>query len=481
MIGCNLSDCAWRILLLLGLTALIHPDGLSSQAPDSGHQPVSDASSLENIPTAKDPWAILGSDVSDFVTTDVGDLQGPEENDDPVDHETFGKFLANFSLLKLFGGWYLAWAIFVAGLLSLIFLLVLRRWWPHVRLKTVGLRRAMLLFFCLLLLYWSFVSWIRFLYLLSDPPFGYSFRSETIRILSSISPPLPGSLVVKSHEWLSNMLGLDGGPEYLSESNVKTSWLPWPLVLALGALLVAIGKYADDYMLNSADKSRIRDYLIRAFLYLEKPSIPEFEKPFIGTANWLWSRLRFWSLPALIVLSYWAFVTFVFFARQIIVGPPPKPYWRYLMTWALDSPMWLLYTLWALGTIMSSILCLAIFLRFAKAAQSMAGRLLLVLFGSVIAQAIVFNGYIGLLFFFGVGIPYGVFIPLGAIVISILPAWFITFSTLCLIITRAWVAGLRAVLLHIFDKASDPRVSPFIYATTLLSIILLGIKVISEL
>jgi hypothetical protein len=102
------------------------------------------------------------------------------------------------------------------------------------------------------------------------------------------------------------------------------------------------------------------------------------------------------------------------------------------------------------------------------------------LLGAAMSLGIVLNGYIGLLFFFPIKPTYGMFIPFGAIVLSSLPALSTGLLVLALLALHAFLATVRAVLLHIFDKASDPKVSPFTYATTLLSLLLLGLKALSE-
>jgi hypothetical protein len=127
-----------------------------------------------------------------------------------------------------------------------------------------------------------------------------------------------------------------------------------------------------------------------------------------------------------------------------------------------------------------AVVALALFLRWAKRAEFLPSRLALALLGAAVSLGIVLNGYIGLLFFFPIAIPYGVVIPFGAIVLSSLPALSMGLLVLALLAVRGLLATVRAIPLHTFDKASDPKVSPFTYATTLLSILFLGLKVLSE-
>jgi hypothetical protein len=460
-------------LCALFLVAATTPGDSGAKAPQVLPPPT-------EIPSDQDPWKVLMSAPPSGEAKTETDVDAARVFWQRIADESFERNRKNFSLFAFLGGPLLflvfPGALFLSWLTAL--LLQLRR--GASKSRAADVRRFGISFAVVFFLFWTSLSCFRGYIRLQDPLFGEQIWADSVSLLTALSPPLPPRLVTaaerRAGKYDVNLSEVDQH----GATQKKNKPIRWALVLALGAVVVGAGRYLDDYMISKELKSRIRDFLIMAFLFVEKPSIPEFEKPLLRALDWVWARLRLWTVPLLLVSAYWVFVTFIYLTRQIIVGPAEKPYWKYLALWPFDSPGWLLYTLWALITVLGSIAILVLFLRLAKRRESLPGRLGLALLGVAASLAVVLNGYIGLILFFPVAIAYGDIIPFGAIILSSLPSLSTGLLILTLLLLRALLAVIRAILLHVFDKASDPKVCPFTYATTLVSLIFLGLKALSE-
>jgi len=270
-------------------------------------------------------------------------------------------------------------------------------------------------------------------------------------------------------------------------------------------VIVAFANFVDKYHLRNQTKDALRKMLIRVFLFLDRPSLPD-------PATWLYKRVVYWFSErrwlwrfALLPAGY-LIVTSTFFIGRILAGDPPdSPYWEYVLHWlgGDDFVFWFGVVTWVLllGWISMRITAL-ILARWNRARAVIRGIYLILALMTLVVLVVVSS--VGLVFlgFFVLNLYYPqawwrvdvltTTIPLsgfgsGGLIVH--PAFVILLTsllsapmiilTVCLVILTClqWLLSvMKFVATNMLDAASAPDNSPFTYLAALLALIVMAVK-----
>jgi hypothetical protein len=237
----------------------------------------------------------------------------------------------------------------------------------------------------------------------------------------------------------------------------------WAFWLAVAALIAGAGKFIDDYHVKSTTKSRIRDVLVRWFIWLDDRKIPDLGGFVLKLISRLLSAKRLLLLAFGFVATYWATLTCFYLVRQNLGPPTNDSYVMYILKWLpLDrsSLYWLTYlTLIALPSLIG-LVTTAHFLHRASIARGNRQMVWLLVSGFFAGIALALSGGFAALLIFGPG-GYGIFVIVVGLGSLIVPSA-LTACVLALMIIRSGITLVRHLLLVLFDVASSHSLA-FLY------------------
>ncbi len=273
------------------------------------------------------------------------------------------------------------------------------------------------------------------------------------------------------------------------------SALNWGLWGAASALIVAIGIFIDRYHLSNNVKDSARTFLIKCFLAVERPKIPQFAQSAVGFLRKLWRSWWHLGLLAFMLFVYWAVVS-VFYLGRIVLGIRAEiPYLRYVLTWIPfdnTAPFWVAVLVWGALVGVAALLAVSAILLKINTTGNVWEQLSWSFLAYLIGWTFVAAGTPVSLLIFSHGpefqaIPASAHLtekPLFSLILSFfssVPALFYSNIVFLLILLRLILKAAQRVLLNVFNVASSPRNSPFAYLCSLLGIGVFGIKLIKEL
>lgn len=439
--------------------------------------------------TARDPWVILQqtpgvsstASVSGDKTFEIDDVKLPDTTADLYADAANDTLAAGVGYMKVLSTRLVTLSAIMAFPLTLI--ITIHRLRRTHRLDTFhAMRTYLYITLALMLVLWSAIALLRARNLRGENMETLAIYNDATQILDGIHAPAWFSSVIT--RGLSVAVGHDYSREDVSDTRQESSApqrvTDWALIIAVATFSIALGKFIDEHVITRAQQSKARDCLIKLFIYLERPRVPQLEKPVLRIVALVKRRLgrAFW--PLILLVSYWLFVSAIYVMRSITLGRPDRSYPKYVLLWTTDHPLWLCYALIALVTLAAANLILALSLRLAHRTTSW--RVLMWITTGVVASSlIVLDGYTILVVFFPLAYAYGRFVPFAAFALAALPTMLVTVTTFTLVVIRNVLLAIRTIVLHVFDRASDPRTSPLTYLTAAAAVIAVGVKAIAGL
>ncbi|AMA60043.1 hypothetical protein [Bradyrhizobium sp. CCGE-LA001] len=251
----------------------------------------------------------------------------------------------------------------------------------------------------------------------------------------------------------------------------------WAFWLAMAAFVAASGKFLDDYHLKAATKTKMREALVKWFIWLEAHKVPDLGGVILKGFRVAF-RVRLILLVAMSFAAvYWATLSTLYLVRRIFGPEINQSYVNYLLNWVpLDesAPYWAGFLTLIIVPQLLGLLVMARLLHDASLTDSDASRLVLLVSGLVSGMLLGLLGGVLSILAFGPG-PYGAMIFVAGLASILVPVT-MALLTLLLIFVRYGIKLVRLILLEIFDVASSPAVSPFTYATSLLGVVILAAK-----
>jgi len=262
----------------------------------------------------------------------------------------------------------------------------------------------------------------------------------------------------------------------------------WGFWLALAAFVAAAGKFLDEYHIDKEARSKVRSVLVSLFLWLDARAVPDLGLPIWRLVKRIYSANRLLSILSALVITYWSTLTALYIARTILGSANPKPYLTYLIDWipADSSPIQWLSLLFALSIpALAGVVFIAGTFHRASVVDNDLLKLVLLGVGMVGSVGLAVSGPI-LASFIAVATRHGTgydsqsgpdILEYAAFASVLVPIAFAT-QTIVLICIRTLLRVVRFVALHVFNVASGPTISPFTYASSLISVLIVGIKVL---
>lgn len=479
-----------ELVIVLALT--VETPTASTHTASGGQADQSSATATTGDPTetttAQDPWVILQNTPGvslDTVTAGPTDLDGIHTIDIISDAKQLAAEDDTFLAGLKFAGvvmTILTLASLVVALPPAIIFTIRRRRRAATRVFAYAIRTYVYCTVATLFVLWSAISLLRAIETRGENMETLAIHNDVRFLLQNARAPTV--LVAVVMRVLTVVVGspseIAAGFDAATSVSGAGQSGSWALVLAMTAFIIALAKFVDDHVITLRQQSRARDFLIKLFIYFEAPKIPAFEVPVIRAAAWAKARLGRWFWLITVVVSYWLFVSAVFLMRRVVIGPADRSYPIYVALWVTDHPLWLCYILVALGTLAAANIALVLALRRARVEMPLKSLLWITL-GVAVALVIILDGYTVLVLFFPIALPYGLFIPFAAFLIAAFPAFLVATVALALLVIRNILAGFRAIALHIFDHASDPRTSPLAYLSAAIALLVVGVKAMLEI
>jgi hypothetical protein len=120
----------------------------------------------------------------------------------------------------------------------------------------------------------------------------------------------------------------------------------WAMWLGIAALVAASGKFLDDYHIKASTKSKMRDVLIKWFVWLDAHKVPDLGGLILRALQGLFRVRRFTLIVVSLAVVYWATLSAFYFGREIFGPANDQSYGNYLLTWIpLDrsAPFWVAF------------------------------------------------------------------------------------------------------------------------------------------
>jgi hypothetical protein len=270
--------------------------------------------------------------------------------------------------------------------------------------------------------------------------------------------------------------------------------LSWGLWIAISASLVGAGTFLDRFHVSDDQRNIFRGFLIKCFVYLEKPVIPDYSKACFSFVFKIWKAWRYLGFIAFIFLLYVFIISAFYIGRVFLEDPPEHGYLIYVLNWlSLDeNPFyWGGVLLWGIGLGFLSIYVVSILLKRINLHESVLPQLGWSFLANIAAYLFVFVGFMSAFTLFSAG-PDAYTIPASGPMMSMSP-FILALSFTVVLPSILWVGLIgnliflrliskiiRSVLLNIFDVASDPKHSPFTYVCSLAGVLILAMKVLVE-
>lgn len=259
--------------------------------------------------------------------------------------------------------------------------------------------------------------------------------------------------------------------------------LHWSLWIALAALLAGAGKFLDDYHISKQSKSVARDALTRWFIWLDEQVVPDLGAPILAAVSRILSARRLWLILAGLSIAYLSTTTAFYVGREFFGPANTQGYVEYVLSWLfIDDRVtfWLVYFLALAIPAIGGLAFIAYCFHRAAQTRGAAKRLAFLLIG-VIGSAIICSSASLIIILIGGVSAYGPPVLAMASVSSILAPSLFAILTAVLMLSRVFVRGVQLILLRLFDVASNPEKSPYTYASSLVSLFILLLKLAQEL
>jgi hypothetical protein len=260
--------------------------------------------------------------------------------------------------------------------------------------------------------------------------------------------------------------------------NVSTLWATTAVV---SGAVVAVGKFFDDYHVRNSTKSRARDRLIAAFLWLDNRTIPDVGRAMASRALRLAQRIG--CRKPLLVL-----VALILAASSWM----SRSYWNvrfwFVSTFVVNCGYVVLLLLPAVVLALILLLVTIKLLRFLSGARHDAVALTISLVGPLIVTATGLLTF-GIVYWIAPYVMYWFAIDFvtfeilaAAVVVIALALTYLFWSLYVLIVlVKLLIALLRRAAMAVLDASSDPKHSPFAYSAALLSIVTIFITAAIQL
>ena len=271
----------------------------------------------------------------------------------------------------------------------------------------------------------------------------------------------------------------------------------WPITISVAAFLIGLGKFIDDFHFspNSSRSIQIReiiqDFIVRMFVMLDRvdiPNVPPAVCKFIFVYKLRLSFVMFMRIAICYFLTVFLLYSFIIISTSHSIPSSHNA--------DFDVRAAILQVSGVATTVFMGVSLPAgrFFLRSIEKRSPLARQIMAPIFIFLMTIAV----FLGILLvieinralhsFPPVGLPgnaaakilvMGVIFVLAGVFIE--PTMLILFLTGILGCALTLVVITRLLLLTIFDRASDPKKSPFAYCFSLLGVMLLLIKTIQEI
>jgi hypothetical protein len=230
-------------------------------------------------------------------------------------------------------------------------------------------------------------------------------------------------------------VSLPGGDIVFSNSSEREhgmSAAQWAFWLAVAALIAATGKFIDDYHIKVVTKTKMRDALIKWFVWLDAHKVPDLGGVVLSALRGLFQFRRFTLLAVSLAFAYWATLSAFYLGREIFGPANDQSYATYLLTWIpLDrsAPFWLAFLAALLVPAVLGLVAMAHFFHHASLTNNDASRVGFLVAGLVFGIIPVLLGASLALVAFGGGGYFVYTIVLAALASVALPALLASFVT----------------------------------------------------
>lgn len=257
----------------------------------------------------------------------------------------------------------------------------------------------------------------------------------------------------------------------------------WAFWIAIAAFIAGAGKFLDENHIGAKQKAATRTALIRVFLWLDQRTVPDLGEPLLRLGRRIHGSPILLLIPLGLAFSYWAIVTAFYVGREFFGPANVEGYWSYLAGWIPSDRtaiLWVGFLVLFAAPALIGLALIAKYFHRASLAQSQ-WHVLALLAKGIVGSVLVSLIGAALALAFGRAAGYALPVLVTASLASILiPALFVLL-TIALVLCRLALRLSQRVLLQIFNVASSPEKSPFTYASSLLSVLVLGGKVLQEL
>ncbi|WP_029874782.1 hypothetical protein [Rhizobium leguminosarum] len=254
----------------------------------------------------------------------------------------------------------------------------------------------------------------------------------------------------------------------------------WAFWLSIAALVAAFGKFLDEYHIKVATKAKMRNALVGWFVWLDAHKVPDLGGIILRAIRNLFQTRRIALVAVSLAVAYWATLSAFYLGREVFGPPNDQSYGNYLLTWIpLDGSAlyWVAFLAAVIIPALLGLLAMAHHFHRASLAENDGSRLGFLALGLLFGVSLSLSGAaLALLAFRGGGYFIGIIVFAG-MASAALPILLLVL-TLLLILIRYGIRLVRILLLHVFDVASGPSVSPFTYASSLIGVLILSVKVV---
>lgn len=273
------------------------------------------------------------------------------------------------------------------------------------------------------------------------------------------------------------------------------SGIEWGLWIAACSLVVGVAKFLDEYHIRNDIKSRARDRMIVAFIFLDRPKIMNFPRSIYSHLAAAVRKLGKLAWIGVVLAAYLAVVGSFYVGRRYIGDAPAKAFLEYALTW-VDSLFWAVVLLWGICAGAVSFIAVGAFVERWNSAERLITQWALAALTAVMLTMVAVSTAAGF-FVLGSanpasGLP-GMVAGSGVLLVGH-PGFLIALATVCLwhaialsvimlLLTafRTMYLLIHRIALSVLSAASSPKVSPFQYFAALMAASALTFKVLDEL
>lgn len=273
-----------------------------------------------------------------------------------------------------------------------------------------------------------------------------------------------------------------------------TSGIEWGLWIAICTLIVGAAKFADEYHIRKEVRSRTRDMLSSAFLYLDHPKIVNFPSRLYEYFSSALRKTGKFGLVILILIAYFAITASFYNARRYIGDSPSVGYIEYSLTW-ISSVYWAFVMLWGICVGAVSFIALGAFVERWNNKEGLIGQWIIAILALILTAIIALGSAAGFFVLGSLNPESGLpgIVSGSGVLLTGNPIFLGVLSAICLwhaVVINALMVILTAVrtlyvithkgVLSVLNAASDPKVSPFQYFATMIALFTMTLKVFKE-